>query len=85
VPRRAAAALDEIATAPGRCCGWSICRSARAGQVDGARLLVGLVEVGFARSTTTAGSARRAAAGLGSADAAHIATTFRPALERSPS
>jgi len=83
VLRRAAAALDEIATAPGQL------RLADLGPALGLakstvrRLLVGLVEVGFA-SVDDHGrfSLWDRLLGLGGADSVSLAAMFRPALEK---
>jgi DNA-binding IclR family transcriptional regulator len=82
VLRRAAAALDEIAAAPGQL--RLVDLGARLGLAKSTtrRLLVGLVEVGFA-SVDAAG---RIGLGdrllsLGAADDVRLATLFRPTLE----
>lgn len=82
VLRRAAAALDEIATAPGAL--RLVDLGARLGLAKSTarRLLVGLVEVGFAAvddgGRIVLGDRLL---GLGTADATHLAARFRPALE----
>ncbi|MGX9789122.1 IclR family transcriptional regulator [Mycobacterium sp. MMS18-G62] len=82
VLRRAAAALDEIATAPGQL--RLVDLGARLGLPKSTvrRLLVGLVEVGFA-SVDDHGrfSLGDRLLGLGTADSTQLATLFRPALE----
>ena len=83
VLRRAAAALDEIATEPGRL--RLVDLGSRLGLAKSTvrRLLVGLTDVGFAAvddgGRFTLGDRLL---GLAGADSAHIATRFRPTLER---
>ena len=82
VLRRAAAALDEIATAPGEL--RLVDLGARLGLAKSTarRLLVGLVEVGYA-AVDDGGRILLGdrLLGLGTADATHLAAQFRPALE----
>jgi DNA-binding IclR family transcriptional regulator len=83
VLRRAAAALDEIATAPGRLRLVDLGTQLGLAKSTTRRLLVGLVEVGFA-SVDDQG---RFALGerlleLSNADGAQVVATFRPILER---
>ena len=70
---RAASALDEIATAPGQ---LGLAKS------TARRLLVGLVDVGFA-AVDSAGRYRLGdrLLGLSSADGAHLAAAVRPVIE----
>ena len=83
VLRRAAAALDEIATAPGRLRLVDLQDRLGLAKSTVRRLLVGLVEIGFAAVDDDGRiSLGGRLLGLGSADAAQIATTFRPTLER---
>jgi IclR family transcriptional regulator, acetate operon repressor len=83
VLRRAAAALDEIATAPGRLRLVDLHGRLGLAKSTARRLLVGLVEVGFAAvdddGRIILGDRLL---GLASADAAHITSSFRPTLER---
>ena len=83
VLRRAAAALDEIATAPGRLRLVDLHSRLGLAKSTARRLLVGLVEVGFAAvdddGRIILGDRLL---GLASADAAHITSAFRPTLER---
>lgn len=83
VLRRAAAALDEIATEPGRLRLVDLHGRLGLAKSTTRRLLVGLVEVGFAAvdddGRIVLGERLRR---LTSSDAAHIAATFRPTLER---
>ena len=83
VLRRAAAALDEIATAPGRLRLVDLHGRLGLAKSTARRLLVGLVEVGFAAvdddGRIVLGDRLL---GLASADAAHITLSFRPTLER---
>ncbi|MCV7177718.1 IclR family transcriptional regulator [Mycolicibacterium sphagni] len=83
VLRRAAAALDEIATAPGRLRLVDLHSRLGLAKSTARRLLVGLVEVGFAAvdedGRIVLGDRLL---GLASADAAHITSAFRPTLER---
>ena len=81
--RRAAAALDEIAASPGRL--RLVDLGGRLGLAKSTvrRLLVGLVEIGFAKIDDEG----RIALGerllaLGGADDASLATQFRPTLDR---
>ena len=83
VLRRAAAALDEIATAPGRLRLVDLQSRLGLAKSTARRLLVGLVEVGFAAVDDDG----RILLGdrllsLVSINAAHLAATFRPTLER---
>jgi DNA-binding IclR family transcriptional regulator len=82
VLRRAAAALDEIATAPGRLRLVDLGAQLGLAKSTVRRLLVGLVEVGFA---TVDEQGRFALGdrllGLGSADSARLVALFRPTLE----
>lgn len=83
VLRRAAAALDEIATAPGRLRLVDLQSRLGLAKSTARRLLVGLTEVGFACVDDDGRIALgERLLGLGSADAAQIAVTFRPAMER---
>ena len=80
--RRAAAALDEIAAAPGQL--RLVDLGARLGLAKSTvrRLLVGLVEVGFATADEHGRfSLGDRLLGLGSADDAGLAALFRPTLE----
>lgn len=83
VLRRAAAALDEIATAPGRLRLVDLHSRLGLAKSTTRRLLVGLVEVGFAAvdddGRIVLGDRLL---GLASANAAHITAAFRPTLER---
>ncbi|AKK30148.1 IclR family transcriptional regulator [Mycobacterium sp. EPa45] len=83
VLRRAAAALDEIATAPGRLRLVDLHSRLGLAKSTARRLLVGLVEVGFAAvdddGRIVLGDRLL---GLANADAAHIASAFRSTLER---
>jgi DNA-binding IclR family transcriptional regulator len=83
VLRRAAAALEEIATAPGRLRLVDLHSRLGLAKSTARRLLVGLVEVGFAAvdddGRIVLGDRLL---GLASADAAHITSSFRPTLER---
>jgi IclR family acetate operon transcriptional repressor len=82
VLRRAAAALDEIATAPGQLRLVDLGAQLGLPKSTVRRLLVGLVEVGFASLDDQGrfGLGDRLL-GLGSADGAQLATLFRPTLE----
>jgi DNA-binding IclR family transcriptional regulator len=83
VLRRAAAALDEIAAAPGQL--RLVDLGARLGLAKSTarRLLVGLTEVGFASADASGRfSLGDRLLGLGSADDATLAAHFRPTLER---
>lgn len=82
VLRRASAALDEIAAAPGQL--RLVDLGARLGLAKSTarRLLVGLVEVGFAAVDDQGRfSLGDRLLGLGSADVAGLAALFRPTLE----
>ena len=83
VLRRAAAALDEIATAPGRLRLVDLHSRLGLAKSTARRLLVGLVEVGFAAvdddGRIVLGDRLL---GLVNADAAHITSAFRATLER---
>ncbi|MCX2931836.1 IclR family transcriptional regulator [Mycobacterium sp. CVI_P3] len=83
VLRRAAAALDEIATAPGRLRLVDLHGRLGLAKSTTRRLLVGLVEVGFA---TVDDDGRivlgERLLGLANANAAQITSAFRPTLER---
>lgn len=83
VLRRAAAALDEIAAAPGRLRLVDLGSQLGLAKSTTRRLLVGLVEIGFAavdeQGRFTLGDRLL---GLGSADVAGLAALFRPTLER---
>lgn len=83
VLRRAAAALDEIATAPGRLRLVDLHSRLGLAKSTARRLLVSLVEVGFAAvdddGRIVLGDRLL---GLANADAAPIAAAFRPTLER---
>ncbi len=83
VLRRAAAALDEISTAPGRLRLVELQSRLGLAKSTARRLLVGLVEVGFAAvdddGRITIGERL---IGLTNADAAHITARFRPTLQR---
>lgn len=80
--RRAAAALDEIAAAPSRLRLVDLGAQLGLAKSTARRLLVGLVEVGFA-SVDDQGhiSLGDRLLGLGSADVASLAAQFRPTLE----
>jgi DNA-binding IclR family transcriptional regulator len=82
VLRRAAAALDEIATAPGRLRLVDLHSRLGLAKSTARRLLVGLVEVGFAAvdddGRIVLGDRLL---GLASANAAHITSAFRSTLE----
>ena len=83
VLRRAAAALDEIATAPGRLRLVDLHGRLRLAKSTTRRLLVGLVEVGFAAIDDDGRIVLgERLLGLANADAAHITAAFRPTLER---
>ncbi|AQT78150.1 IclR family transcriptional regulator [Mycolicibacterium litorale] len=83
VLRRAAAALDEIATAPGRLRLVDLHSRLGLAKSTARRLLVGLVEVGFAAVDDDGRiSLGDRLLGLASANAAHITSAFRPTLER---
>jgi len=83
VLRRAAAALDEIATAPGQLRLVDLGAQLGLPKSTVRRLLVGLAEVGFASVDDQGrfGLGDRLL-GLGSADGTQLATLFRPTLER---
>jgi IclR family transcriptional regulator, acetate operon repressor len=83
VLRRAAAALDEIAASPGQL--RLVDLGGRLGLAKSTvrRLLVGLVEVGFATIDEEGRiSLGERLLGLGGADDASLATLFRPTLDR---
>lgn len=82
VLRRAAAALDEIATAPGRLRLVDLQNRLGLAKSTARRLLVGLVEIGFATVDEDGRIAlgERLAA-LTTTDPAHIVATFRPTLK----
>ncbi|HET6732703.1 MAG TPA: IclR family transcriptional regulator C-terminal domain-containing protein [Mycobacterium sp.] len=82
VLRRAAAALDEIAAAPGRLRLVDLGAQLGLAKSTARRLLIGLVEVGFA-SVDDQGrfSLGDRLLGLSSADSANLAAMFRPTLE----
>jgi DNA-binding IclR family transcriptional regulator len=82
VLRRAAAALDEIAAAPGQLRLVDLVARLGLAKSTARRLLVGLVEVGFA-SVDEAGRIGLGdrLLGLGGADDASLVALFRPALE----
>ncbi|WP_163720429.1 IclR family transcriptional regulator [Mycolicibacterium psychrotolerans] len=79
--RRAAAALDEIATAPGRLRPGDIAANLGLAKSTARRLLVALVDVGFA-AVDDAGRYRLGdrLLGLAGADGAHLAAALRPVL-----
>lgn len=83
VLRRAAAALDEIAAAPGRLRLVDLHTQLGLAKSTTRRLLIGLSEIGFA---AVDGDGRivlgERLLGLAGANAAHIAATFRPTLEQ---
>ncbi len=80
--RRAAAALDEIAAAPGRLRLVDLGPQLGLAKSTARRLLVGLVEVGFARVDEQGRfSLGDRLLALGGADHARLAAVFRPALE----
>ncbi|RDH80372.1 IclR family transcriptional regulator [Mycolicibacterium moriokaense] len=80
--RRAAAALDEIASAPGQLRLVDLVARLGLAKSTVRRLVVGLVEVGFAgvdaRGRLSLGDRLL---GLGGADSARLAAAFRPTLE----
>ncbi|EHB55353.1 transcriptional regulator, IclR family [Mycolicibacterium rhodesiae JS60] len=83
VLRRAAAALDEIATAPGRLRLVDLHSRLGLAKSTARRLLFGLVEVGFAAMDDDGRIILgERLLGLASANAAHITSAFRPTLER---
>jgi DNA-binding IclR family transcriptional regulator len=83
VLRRAAAALDEIATAPGRLRLVDLHSRLGLAKSTARRLLVGLVEVGFAAVDDDGRIVLgERLLGLVNADAAHITSAFRSTLER---
>ena len=83
VLRRAAAALDEIATAPGRLRLVDLHSRLGLAKSTTRRLLVGLMEIGFAAVDDDGRIILgERLLGLASANAAHITTTFRPTVER---
>ena len=79
---RAASALDEIATAPGQLRLVDIGAQLGLAKSTARRLLVGLVDVGFA-AVDSAGRYRLGdrLLGLSSADGAHLAAAVRPVIE----
>lgn len=81
--RRAAAALDEIATAPGQLRPSDIAANLGLAKSTARRLLVALVDVGFA-GVDDAGRYRLGdrLLGLASADGSHLAAALRPVLEQ---
>lgn len=83
VLRRAAAALDEIATEPGQLRLVDLSERLELAKSTTRRLLVGLVEVGLA-SVDDRGhfSLGERLLGFGNATGAHIAAIFRPTIER---
>ncbi|MFB1296415.1 IclR family transcriptional regulator [Mycobacterium sp. pW049] len=83
VLRRAAAALDEIATAPGRLRLVDLGTNLGLAKSTARRLLVALVDVGFA-AVEDGGRYRLGdrLLGLASADGANLAALFRPVIER---
>jgi len=83
VLRRAASALDEIATAPSRLRLVDIGSNLGLAKSTARRLLVALVEVGFA-AVDDSGHYRLGdrLLGLASADGAHLAAMLRPVIER---
>lgn len=80
--RRAAAALDEIATAPNLLRPGDIAANLGLAKSTARRLLVALVDVGFA-AVDDAGRYRLGdrLLGLASADGAHLAAALRPVLD----
>ncbi|MGB3354677.1 MAG: IclR family transcriptional regulator [Mycobacterium sp.] len=82
VLRRAASALDEIATAPGRLRPVDIGSNLGLAKSTARRLLVALVDVGFA-AVDDAGRYHLGdrLLGLVSADGSHLAAIFRPVIE----
>ena len=80
--RRSAAALDEIATAPGRLRPADIATNLGLAKSTARRLLVALADVGFA-AVDDDGRYRLGdrLLGLGSADGAHLAAALRPVLD----
>lgn len=83
VLRRAAAALDEIATAPGRLRMVDIGANLGLAKSTARRLLVALVELGFA-AVDNSGRYQLGdrLLGLASADGSHLAAMLRPVIER---
>lgn len=83
VLRRAAAALDEIATAPGRLRLVDVGTNLGLAKSTARRLLVALVDVGFA-AVDEGGRYRLGdrLVGLASADGANLAVLLRPVIER---
>lgn len=81
--RRAAAALDEIATAPGRLRPVDIGSSLGLAKSTARRLLVALVDVGFA-AVDEAGRYHLGdrLVGLTSADGSNLVAALRPVIER---
>lgn len=81
--RRAAAALDEIAAEPGRLRLVDLGERLGLAKSTARRLLFGLVEVGLADVDAQGRfSPGERLLGFGRADAARIATMFRPTIER---
>lgn len=81
--RRAAAALDEIAAAPGRLRLVDLGAQLGLAKSTARRLLVGLVEIGFATVDEQGRfSLGDRLLGFGSADVVGMAALFRPTLER---
>lgn len=83
VLRRAAAALDEIATAPGRLRLVDVGANLGLAKSTARRLLVALVDVGFAAADE--GGRYRLGdrlLGLAGADGTHLAARLRPVIER---
>lgn len=83
VLRRAAAALDEIATAPGRLRLVDIGANLGLAKSTARRLMVALVDIGFAAVDDT-GRYRPGdrLLGLASADGSNLAVRFRPVIEQ---
>ncbi len=83
VLRRAADALDEIATAPGQLRQVDLETRLGLAKSTTRRLLTGLVEVGFARTDEQGRfHVGDRVLGLNSADGTRLATRFRPTLEQ---
>jgi len=83
VLRRASAALDEIATAPGRLRLVDLGERLGLAKSTARRLLVGLVEVGLARVDERGRfSLGDRLLGFSTADAAQVIGIFRPTIER---
>lgn len=83
VLRRAAAALDEIATAPGQLRLVDVGANLGLAKSTARRLMVALVDVGFAE-VDDAGRYRVGdrLLGLAGADGSHLAARFRPVIEQ---